>query len=91
MKNVSSIDFHRGWFIEVQPTSQGFQAVAYSPCRQRIATAEGHPTEWDALYAAKQQINFQAACGSIAKTLQELYQAGQLAAEDWHALRHSLG
>ncbi|MCU0526321.1 MAG: hypothetical protein MUF72_16015 [Elainella sp. Prado103] len=90
MNNVCSIDFHQGWFIEVQPALQGFQAVAYSPCRERCITPDVYPTEWDALYAAKQQINFRAACGSIAKTLQEFYQAGQITSEDWHSLKHSL-
>jgi hypothetical protein len=89
MKDSCLTDFYHGWLIEIAPLEQGFRATCYSPCRKRFVIQE-QGSNFDALYVAKQAINHQVACGSIAVMLRELYESAHLSFEEWTALQHSL-
>lgn len=89
MKNPYLTDFYHGWLIEIAPLEQGFKATCYSPCRKRFVIQE-QGSNFDALYVAKQAIDHQVACCSIATILRELYEAGRLSFEEWTSLHRSL-
>jgi hypothetical protein len=90
MKHSPLTDFYRGWAIEVMPSVQGFQAVCYSPCRKQLVVETRHLVALDALHGAKQEIDYQLACISLAGALREFYEVGHLNFEEWHSLHHSL-
>ncbi len=86
---MNLVDFHYGWLIEIVPTAAGYQAICYSPCRQRFVS-NPQASEIDAFYAAKQEIAYQLACRSLTQALQALYKAGCLHLDDWKRLQQSL-
>jgi hypothetical protein len=87
--NSYLVDFHHGWLIEIAPSEQGFQAICYSPCRQQLIV-DRHSSDLDALYAAKQQIDYQLACHSLSCIVRELYETGRLHSKEWQMLQQSL-
>jgi hypothetical protein len=87
--NSDLVDFHHGWLIEILPSEQGFQAICYSPCRQQLIL-ERQPSDFDALYAAKQAINYQLARSSLSRIVRQLYETGRLQGNEWQKLQQSL-
>lgn len=90
MNDASLVDFYRGWFIEIEPGQSSFRSICYSPCRQKIAIPAHFPSEFAALQAAKQEVDYQMTRFSVADVMRELYEAGRLNFQDWIALHHSL-
>jgi hypothetical protein len=90
MRDCCLVDFHHGWLIEIMPSEQGFRATCYSPSRKRLIVQERYASDFDALYVAKREIDYQIACGSLSNAFREFYEAGQLCFEEWNSLHHSL-
>lgn len=90
MKESCLIDFHRCWLIEIVPVEHGFKATCCSPCRNQFVIDVPHDSHFEVLHLAKREIDHQIACNTIIAELRELYEAGQLCLEEWHALRRSL-
>lgn len=90
MKDLDHIDFHCGWLIEIVPFEQVFKAVCYSPSRQCLVTPGEYLCNADAFRAAKQHIDYQAACNLLTATLRDFYEAGHLEFDEWRALQSCL-
>jgi hypothetical protein len=90
MQGSYSVDFHRGWVIEITASEGAFKAICYSPCRRRLMVEEVYGSAFDALYAAKQQIDYQIACTTLTTVLQELHEVGHLNNQEWNSLQRSL-
>ena len=86
----SLTDFYRGWLVKISPSEQGFKAICYSPSRRQLVIPQYYASDLDALFNAKQTIDYRVACHALSVTLRELYEVGNLNFEDWSALQRSL-
>lgn len=90
MKSCSTVDFYRGWIVEIEPQTEGVRTICYSPSRQRLTDYIVYPTVFPAIAAAKRLIDKQFACHALKGFLRELYEARELPFEDWRQLNSSL-
>ena len=95
MDNGYLIDFHHGWLIEVLPiglsqNEPGFEAVCYSPCREKVRNNQVHASAFEAMKVAKQAINWHGACQQLREVLRQLYEADRMGFDEWRSLHQSL-
>ena len=90
MNDSHLADFYLGWSIEVMHNNSGFEVICYSPCRKRIQDFVAYDSEFAAMKAAKQVIDWYAACHTLSKALRELYETDRIDFEEWRSLHQSL-
>jgi hypothetical protein len=90
MEEPCLADFYHGWLIEVRCEESGFRSVCYSPSRQRLSDYTSHPSDFQALSAAKRLIDKNVTRYLLASFLRDRYELGQLSFEEWRSLNQSL-
>jgi hypothetical protein len=95
VKDGHLVDFYHGWLIEIlqiriSQYELSFEAVCYSPCREKICDYQVHSSEFEAMKTARQMIDWYEACQLLRRLLQQFYEAGQLGFEEWRSLHQSL-
>jgi hypothetical protein len=90
MNNTYLSDFYHGWLIEITSFNGGFEVLCYSPCREKIQDYVTAGSEFEAMQAAKQGINWYLACHALSSFLREHYEADCLSFEEWRSLHQSL-
>ncbi|HEY9641957.1 MAG TPA: hypothetical protein V6C57_15830 [Coleofasciculaceae cyanobacterium] len=90
MNDTSLSDFYHGWLIEITASEGGFEVLCYSPCREKIQDYVTTGSDFEAMQAAKQIIDWYLACYTLSSFLREHYEADCLSFEEWRSLHQSL-
>ncbi|NJR64968.1 MAG: hypothetical protein HC772_06060 [Leptolyngbyaceae cyanobacterium CRU_2_3] len=90
MNDTYLSDFYHGWLIEITSTESGFEGTCYSPCRKKVQDYATHKSDFEAMQAAKQAIDWYMACQSLSSFLREQYESDRLSFEEWQSLDQSL-
>lgn len=90
MEDTSLIDFYQDWLIKVAQEEGGFTMTCYSPSRQQLSDRTLHPHNFEALRAARQLIDQQVVCYSLATLLRDWYESDLLSFDEWRLLNQSL-
>lgn len=83
-------DFYRGWSIEITSVHGQFEAVCYSPHRDRLSDRALYSHQFQALQAANQLVDQFLAGEALKQFIRDAYEAGQLSFEAWQRLKQSV-